>query len=122
MELKDIIDAIEKNGYKKSKGNYIQMKDGSTPFAYLPEDLTAVVSACAMGQAALNLGITPNELIKTLYKEPEFQVKKYHTCATKMSSYLSLPAFIMHLNDEHSYMVASIGKQVRKIATAEGWI
>lgn len=56
----EIIDAIRKNGYEQISGSYFELKDGTLDKNgnNLPnkED---VIGACAIGQAALNLGVTP---------------------------------------------------------------
>jgi hypothetical protein len=57
-KVKDIIDAIEKNGLPQTKGAYWKAKDGAN-LKYLKNK---VVSACAIGMAAYNLGIYPNRL------------------------------------------------------------
>lgn len=52
--VKDVYEAIKKNGYPWTTGIHIQRvdyNDGSGP---------TVVGACAIGQAALNLGLDPD--------------------------------------------------------------
>lgn len=70
----EIIRAIRKNGYRKTKGLFIRLKVSAKNKytanelyeiklgARLPKDKDDVYAACAMGQAALNLDIAPNYL------------------------------------------------------------
>lgn len=54
---KDIIDAMERNGYRRANGAFVQFKGGK--FEGGIED---VYAACAVGQALLNLGVLPNRV------------------------------------------------------------
>lgn len=52
--LAQFVEAMEKNGYKRTRGQYLRFKKGSHQ--------TEVASACAAGQAFLNLGVDPKSL------------------------------------------------------------
>lgn len=58
--LREVFAAIRKNGYKKAYGTYIRTNNG------LPAG--KVISACAIGQAALNLNVSPSVLADSLHK------------------------------------------------------
>jgi hypothetical protein len=69
----EIVRAIRKNGYRKANGAFIRIKSSAqnkysnaqlNNFAsgYDLPDEEDVYAACAMGQAALNLGIPPMDL------------------------------------------------------------
>lgn len=49
---RDIIDAMERNGYRKANGTFVQFKG----------DTNEVYAACAIGQALLNLGVNPEDV------------------------------------------------------------
>lgn len=46
----EVLDAMEKNGYQKAIG------------AWVKRDYDKIISACAFGQAGLNLNVNPNNL------------------------------------------------------------
>lgn len=52
--VKDFLDMMEKNGYKKRRDSYI-FYDNKNAFK--------VIGACAFGQAALNMDIEPTRLM-----------------------------------------------------------
>jgi hypothetical protein len=52
----DLVEAIRKNGVPQTKGTLIRYS------------INEGVSACAMGQAGINLGIDPNKLESLLYE------------------------------------------------------
>lgn len=58
ITLRELIDAMEKNGWKKARGTFFRnAKRHSINSDFVKRD--QVVYACAIGQAALNLGVTP---------------------------------------------------------------
>lgn len=56
---KDLIDAMERNGYRKANGAFVQFKEGTHE----------IWAACAVGQALLNLGVSPTSVndVATVY-------------------------------------------------------
>jgi hypothetical protein len=60
LSRNDVIEAIRRNGYEQTFGYYYILKDGTRikNMEVLPNKRD-VKAACAMGQAALNLGISP---------------------------------------------------------------
>lgn len=55
ITVNDIIDAIEKNGITPSRGSYFRYDEGQK-----------IIAACALGQAAYNLKVTPTSLHASL--------------------------------------------------------
>jgi hypothetical protein len=53
--IRELVEAIEKNGYKQAFASYWNR-------AYLDDGTIEIGSACAIGQAALNLGISADKL------------------------------------------------------------
>jgi len=49
---RDVIEAMERNGYRKANGAFVQFKENSQE----------VYAACAIGQALLNLGVKPENV------------------------------------------------------------
>lgn len=112
----EFIAAVEKNGYRKIRGRFIQLKnDGSAG------------RACAVGQALLNLGVKPYDIQQGLYtlkltKHVRYADKWYTgtlNCPlpTKHSlfGFQTLDHLAIHLNDKHKGIpVARIGKYLRE--------
>lgn len=57
---RQIIDAMERNGYRKASGSWVTFKDSD-------REKGEVYSACAMGQALLNLGVRPKDVVAASY-------------------------------------------------------
>lgn len=60
--LNDVLDAMEKNGYKKIKGEFIEYKEEISSDYPFPQLTDKVIGACAIGQAALNLNKDPYDV------------------------------------------------------------
>lgn len=84
VTVADIIDAMERNGYKMARENWVVMNKAETK----------VLRACALGQAAVNLGIDWKSLALELP----------HT----------LKFFIIDLNDSKRLSCEEIAARVRK--------
>lgn len=68
LTYRKLVEAMRKNGYRKVRGSYFKYKNtdgrrGTWDSSRIYKD-TALFGACAMGQAALNLDVDPNELIQ----------------------------------------------------------
>lgn len=61
---KDILDAIEKNGFRHTRGEWFGDTDGYEAIEGAP-----ISKACVMGQAALNLGVNWEELMNATNEE-----------------------------------------------------
>jgi hypothetical protein len=59
VTLSEILDAMEKNGYTKYQGEFVIYED-------VVDTEPQIKAACAVGQAALNLGVHPSSLYKAL--------------------------------------------------------
>lgn len=64
LTVNDILNAMEKNGYRKAKKVFISFRSSAPPMSKVAYDYNDVLpdtenvyAACAFGQAALNLGI-----------------------------------------------------------------
>lgn len=60
FNTRQFIDAMEKNGYRKANGTFVQYKEGTIE----------VYAACAVGQALLNLGVMPGYVLEAARKVP----------------------------------------------------
>jgi hypothetical protein len=65
MTAKEIIEAMKKNGYEKTKGTYFQIGESHYYRLGAVRNKNGVL-ACATGQAALNLNAEPIEIVKVL--------------------------------------------------------
>jgi hypothetical protein len=92
--LQDVISAIRKNGYTKAKGAYINYK-GET---------NKILSACALGQGSLNLGIPAGRLDRALGK------------IWGEKSGINLSSVIVYKNDESDMTIPEIAD------VAEQWL
>lgn len=91
LKVSDVLDAMEKDGYKKATGTFFRNRKR----ANIDWDARSnVVYACAIGQAALNLNIDPNTLQLALGPK--------------------LGPEIVSLNDESSRTVRSIARLLKK--------
>lgn len=101
MKVSDVIDAIEKNGYPQLKSIYIEWTS-SEPGKVGVFDKTRVAGACAIGQAALNLGISWTEIDAAL---DDIRLE---------SEGKGLSAYIIKLNDENGLSCKEIAAELRK--------
>jgi len=94
VTVSDILDAIERNGLPKAKGEYFH-RDTSEK----------IVGACALGQAAFNLDISPSDLDSKLTYIKEDDVDEYR---------YNLSSYIVDLNDNGNYSFEEIARRVRQ--------
>jgi hypothetical protein len=67
MTAKEIIQAMKKNGYEKTKGTYFQIGESHYyQLAAVRDKKSANILACATGQAALNLNAEPALVVSVL--------------------------------------------------------
>lgn len=90
LTVRDFVEAMKKNGYPKIQGSYAK---------YADREHTEVEGACAYGQAALNLDMSPTALLR---KFGDFVVKNH----------LLTPPNIILLNDRTDMTVTQIGELV----------
>jgi len=104
VDDEEFLAALEKNGYRRANGVFIQIKkevqkkytrselDQLGSGYMLPKDNEDVYAACALGQASINLGIPAQEIaLKHIYKSD-----------------------IYALNDTSKYSIKRIAKELRK--------
>lgn len=91
LKVSDVLDAMEKDGYKKARGTFFRSAKREE---ISWNDRNQVVYACAIGQAALNLNIDPALL--------------QHHLGLKLSE------SIIDLNDDSGRSVRSIAKYLKK--------
>lgn len=96
MKVSQVIDAIEQNGYKQIRGSYITWEDS----LYSPRDKDHVVGACALGQAALNLGIGFTDIEGALNE-------------VYLGSAGNLDEYIIELNDGAGLTCKQIAAEIR---------
>jgi len=97
VTLLEIAEAMQKNGYKKGKRSYVQGAGDK-------------IEACAIGQAALNLGVDPHNLEAELNRIEVFGLNSL------LGVSLNLGASIIQMNDSTDMSVGEIGKLVTKYA------
>lgn len=90
--VRDVFNAMEKNGYRKARGIFYRRSKASK----YASKLGPIISACAIGQAALNLNIPPNVLQHALTFVD-------HRLTTE----------IIRLNDTTTKTVPEIAKELR---------
>lgn len=88
VTVREVIDAIEKNGYPQGFGRLIRFNENSE-----------LEGACAIGQAAINLGV--DEMV--LYRELSYLIHKK----------FSVKAMIVSLNDTERYPLPAIATTLR---------
>lgn len=86
VTLATVARAIRKNGWKQVTGEFIKKENGK------------VVGACALGQAALNLGVEGNDLLEALNDFDENE----------------LGAQIIEWNDTNKWTLAQIADRIEK--------
>src|SRR6266550_3277567 len=70
ISVRDLTNAIRKNGYKKVKGHYYEYAWGRSN-SFLSDD--TLVAACAIGQAAIVLGVEAGVLDEAFSKMIPFR-------------------------------------------------
>lgn len=98
MKVVEIIDAIEQNGYKQIRGNYIKFVEGVLGNERGKEN---VLGACAIGQAALNLNVQWSSLEDALEN-------------IMIRQDMDLAATIIELNDSFGLSCQKIAKEIRE--------
>jgi len=99
FKVSEVIDAIEKNGYPKIKDVFIQKNPRVNILGF--KYGSKITGACAIGQAALNLGVFYEDLYRGLNKIQ----KGFHG---------SLKGRIVELNDYTEMTIPEIAQQVRE--------
>lgn len=110
-----ILDAIEDDGYEQSIGRLVKKgweeREGIVDEMGYPKYDTIVEYACAMGQAALNLGVDAQELYNS--------DKLRSMTITYIGSYVSAIGAIVDMNDDKRMSLKDIARAMRKYLTAE---
>lgn len=110
MKVSDVVDAIEKNGYPKTKGSFYRNTNNEKVYPELGESAEFIVSACAIGQAALNLHTTASELISGL---------RSIDLESPILLQINLGDAILNLNDQTDYSMAAIAEHLRENLPSE---
>ena len=95
MKVKDVFDAIEKNGLPKAKGYFLKDAAGVEFDTRLPLEPT---SGCALGQAAFNLGRSPR-----------------YICAVLNSRSNEITTYIVNQNDNTNKTLPQIAASAREV-------
>jgi hypothetical protein len=103
----DYIQAIRDNGFPQATGEYVIYKDGE------------IESACAVGQAMINLGY--EELAKArrfgrfinLFPKPDYD--NPFICNLCLEPARTITGVTSHLNDSHGYTLEQIADELEKI-------
>lgn len=100
VKISQVLDAMEKNGYPQIKGILVtEVPRSFGPFTLKPK----IEGACAIGQAALNLGVRPRSLQYAL-SSVYVSTPSYHT---------SLADRIVSKNDLEGVPVRQIARELR---------
>lgn len=111
LTLETILDAMEKNNYKKTTGTYFRV--GRVSVNVLP-DIDETFSACAIGQAAANLKCSHGDEVYSVLSRYDIDPK--NVCEHfNYERHDTLADIIIHLNDNHNMTVKSIAKRARKL-------
>jgi hypothetical protein len=97
ITVSEVIDAIEKNGYKQVKGTWV----GNDP-------ITGEIVGCAIGQGAINAGLDYSDLTREL--------NKIHQPRKDLAT---LGNLIMYLNDRRGRTIPEIVAHVREKFAAQ---
>lgn len=62
ITVKDLVEAIRKDGYEQAFGHYIVYKNKDGYASSYPSFGYEITAACALGQAGLNLNVEPMKL------------------------------------------------------------
>lgn len=111
LDINTVLDAIEKNGFKQGFNHYIRGKGGH--FISDTPNASDVGTACAIGQGAINLQVTPITLASFL---KIFVFDEPFTCDSNCGfpHGYSTPFYaITHLNDEHRMPVPEIARAIK---------
>jgi hypothetical protein len=95
VTIREVVEAINAAGYPQGFYHAIEWSHPTEEYE------GTIVNACAIGQAALNLGVDPEFLEMYLY-----EVK------SRKNSTFSLREFIVELNDEKKFDLPRIAKEV----------
>lgn len=95
VTIQEVVEAIDAAGYPQGFYHAIEWSHPTEEFE------GTIVNACAIGQAALNLGV-----------DPEFFEMYLYEVKARKNSTLSLRDFIVDLNDEKKFDLPKIAKEV----------
>lgn len=101
--IKDIAEAIRKNGFRKAIGIYIRSKRDGTIYA-----------GCALGQASLNLSVSASSLHGYLDQKRHVRCP---ICDDKRGLNGGLGTTIVHLNDDHKWSLSRIADWLETLET-----
>lgn len=104
FSLDEIADAIRKNGWKKAIGSYYRTRQDGT-----------IIAACALGQGALNLDVTPRSLQSYLDSGFNNQPCPSKSHKKRERPRLSIGVMVVHLNDDHRWSLNRIADWVDTI-------
>lgn len=107
IDLSDVVKAIRDNGLPQIKFSFFKSKAGQATTA-LSDD---IIGACAIGQAAINLGKNPVQLMRELNGNDYINEKDCTLCDGV--GYL-LGNMITHLNDVHELTFAEIADYLER--------
>ena len=118
MDVNQILDAMEKNGYKKVRGTFFRVKEEYGYYkqhthrdtSLRPDKESDLIGACAIGQAALNLHVSPNAIADLLDNRT---IKAEYLCQHYKKYPVSVRDAVYHLNDKHGFTVAEIAQKIR---------
>lgn len=102
--LGEFIDAVERDGLKQAIGTYFANDKG--PLSNNPR--SAIGAACAVGQGAINLGVSPDDWE---YPDENHDRNYYGWDATKVQD---VRAYIYDLNDSEKMPIPEIAQRVRE--------
>lgn len=102
--VQDVINAIRKDGYAQAFGELVEYDSEGN-----------ILEACAVGQAALNLDINPDDLMTQL-DDMELHPNGKDS---ELSEISTLSGLIIHYNDSKKYPLSKIADLLeRKLPTA----
>ncbi len=112
VSIRDILNAIRENGYPQAFGDFFQAEGGATvsPNPALYGDSIVFGAACAMGQAAVNLGVRAVEVYNALSMmiDIENSAEKLDKEDIDYEEEVEVSALIANLNDNRKLSPAEI--------------
>lgn len=109
--LGEIIDAMEKNGFPQITRQMVEYSEKSLTIGSDYTGKPEVIGACAMGQAALNLGVDPENLYQTIRW---YNSNKNNSEYPPQYPLLTLPIRVFNMNDQQGMSCADIAGKLRK--------
>jgi hypothetical protein len=122
--VNEVVEAIKKNGWPKTKRSYFRTSIGIGISSYVPSDIE---SACAMGQAALNLDMPPDIIAQVLEQtnirasqltphEQNILRRNYRAGFGYIpEDFVPAGAVVMMLNDHTDMTVQQIGERLEEL-------